>query len=203
MILECKQCQALVDAHENCRYHWGDPSEGLQEVFVFSNCPRCGRPFLTAHEDLGDDEHGVPVLSDPDVLHPNPEIRLSPNLPRRIQHSHLEAQACFRAKAFTATAIMCRKTLEGLCAEHGVQAKSLVGALKELRDRGVIENRLFDWADALRIVGNEAAHDVAVTVASEDARDTLEFTNALLEYVFTFRDRFEAFKQRRQQRRDA
>jgi hypothetical protein len=203
MILECRECQALVDAGENCRYSWGDPSDGPREVFVFSNCPRCGRPFLTLHEDLGADEHHYTILSDPEILYPNPGIRLSPNLPRPIQQSHLEAQACFRAKAFTATAIMCRKTLEGLCAEHGVQAKSLVGALKELRDRGVIENRLFDWADALRIVGNEAAHDVTVTVAADDARDTLEFTNALLEYVFTFRDRFEAFKERRQKRRDA
>ena len=35
---------------------------------------------------------------------------------------------------------------------------------------------------------------------ADDARDILEFTNALLEYVFTFRDRFEAFKIRREQR---
>ncbi len=50
-------------------------------------------------------------------------------------------------------------------------------------------NRLFEWADALRIAGNEAAHDVKVTTSKEDARDILELTNALLEYVFTFRDR--------------
>lgn len=47
------------------------------------------------------------------------------------------------------------------------------------------------------ISGNEAAHDVNVTISAEDARDILEFTNALLEYVFTFRDKFEEFKKRR------
>jgi hypothetical protein len=73
----------------------------------------------------------------------------------------------------------------------------LVSSLKELKDKGVIENRLFEWADALRISGNEAAHDVTVTISPEDARDILEFTNALLEYVFTFRDKFEEFKKRR------
>ena len=52
-------------------------------------------------------------------------------------------------------------------------------------------------SDALRISGNEAAHDVNVTTSPEDARDILEFTNALLEYVFTFRDKFEEFKKRR------
>ena len=73
-----------------------------------------------------------------------------------------------------------------------------VGALPELRDRGIIDLRLYDWADALRLVGNEAAHDVNVTVAPEDARDIVEFTNALLEYLFAFRERFERFEQRRQ-----
>jgi hypothetical protein len=69
--------------------------------------------------------------------------------------------------------------------------------LKELKDQGVIENRLYEWADALRISGNEAAHDVNVTISPDDAKDIIEFTNALLEYVFTFRDKFEAFKKRR------
>jgi hypothetical protein len=98
---------------------------------------------------------------------------------------------------------MCRKTLEGLCAEHNVTGKNLVQALRELKEQNIIEQRLYEWADALRISGNEAAHDVSVTVTAEDARDILEFTNALLEYVFTFRDKFEAFKERQAQRRGA
>ena len=92
---------------------------------------------------------------------------------------------------------MCRKTLEGICVEHGIKGNNLVKSLKELKDKGIIENRLYEWADTLRISGNEAAHDVKVTISPEDARDVLEFTNALLEYMFTFRDKFEQFKQRR------
>ena len=54
----------------------------------------------------------------------------------------------------------------------------------------------YEWADALRISGNEAAHDISVTVSSDDSRDVIEFTKALLEYVFTFRDKFEEFKKK-------
>ena len=92
---------------------------------------------------------------------------------------------------------MCRKTLEGICAEHSTTGRSLVSSLKELKDKGIIENRLYEWAEALRISGNEAAHDVNVTTSAADAKDLIEFTNALLEYVFTFRDKFEEFKTRR------
>jgi chloramphenicol 3-O-phosphotransferase len=74
--------------------------------------------------------------------------------------------------------------------------------LKEMRERGIVEQRLYDWADALRDAGNEAAHDVDVTVSAEDARDLLDFTLALGEYLFTFREKFETFKQRRASRSD-
>jgi hypothetical protein len=46
-------------------------------------------------------------------------------------------------------------------------------------------------------MGNEAAHGVDVVISPEDARDTLECTEALIEYVFTYRDKFEEFKKRR------
>ncbi len=69
--------------------------------------------------------------------------------------------------------------------------------LERLRDQGVIEGRLHEWADELRIVGNEAAHDVSVEVSAQDAADTLEFTRAVLEYAYTFRQRFERFRKRR------
>jgi hypothetical protein len=133
-------------------------------------------------------------------LYPRPDNRVNPNLPLPLQAAYKEALACFKSKAFTATAIMCRKTLEGICVEHGAAGRTLVLSLKELKDKGIIENRLYEWADALRISGNEAAHDVNVTISAEDARDILEFTNALLEYVFTFRDKFEEFKNRRDAR---
>jgi Domain of unknown function (DUF4145) len=63
---------------------------------------------------------------------------------------------------------------------------------------GVIESRLFEWAEEFRTMGNEAAHGVEFAVPREDAEDTLEFTEALIEYVFTYRDKFAEFKKLRQ-----
>ena len=45
--------------------------------------------------------------------------------------------------------------------------------------------------------GNEAAHGVHTTVDSSDARNILDFTRALMEYVYTFNRQFERFKKRR------
>jgi hypothetical protein len=97
--------------------------------------------------------------------------------------------------------MMCRKTLEALCAEHDIRERSLSASLRRADETGLIDGRLAEWADELRIAGNEAAHDVDTETSAEDARDLLEFTEAILEYVFTFRDRFERFQQRRRARR--
>ena len=192
MILECKNCQALVNAEFVANYKYTYELPGftglLSARYELLKCPNCRNPFL-----IDADEESEGYL----VLYPPPDNRVNPNLPTPLKLAYAEAISCFKSKSYTATAIMCRKTLEGICVEHGVKGNNLVKSLKALKDKGVIENRLYEWADALRISGNEAAHDVNVTISPEDARDVLEFTNALLEYIFTFRDRFEQFKQRR------
>ena len=192
MILECKKCQALVNAEYIAHYEYVFDEEevGLSNIpgkYELLKCPSCGKPFLVDSDEFFGNN----------VLYPPEDNRVNPRLPIPLQSAYREAISCFKAKAYTATAVMCRKTLEGICVEHGVRGNNLVSNLKRLKDKGIIENRLFEWADALRISGNEAAHDVEVTISPEDARDILEFTSALLEYIFTFRDRFEEFKKRR------
>jgi hypothetical protein len=184
MIVECKKCEALVNAESVCSYNSKEKFFG--STYKFLKCPKCSRPILVEEDAFGSSR-----------LYPPQDYSLNPSLPEPLRAAYSEAFACFKAKAYTATALMCRKTLEGICAEHGAKGHNLVSSLKELKDKGIIENRLYEWADALRISGNEAAHDVAVRISAEDAKDILEFTNALLEYVFTFRDKFEEFKKRR------
>lgn len=45
--------------------------------------------------------------------------------------------------------------------------------------------------------GNAAAHDVSVTTSAQDARDIVEFTHAILEYIFTLAEKFDDFQKRR------
>ncbi len=191
MLIRCLECEAIVDGQELFTYEKYEDEVEMLGRYTFAKCPRCARPFLMLQVDEGSG------FSEPSQIYPAKEKTVSPTIPKTIRSAYEEAQACFGTKAFTAAAIMCRKTLEGICEEHKVTGRNLASALKDMKDQGIIENRLFEWADALRISGNEAAHSVSVTVSAQDARDILEFTNALLEYVFTFQDKFEQFKKRR------
>jgi hypothetical protein len=190
MIVDCPKCRAIVDAKELQHHYMHDDLAPTVRV-TFAACPKCDSPFLgQALEDFIGYEQA-------EQLFPALQSRLPEGIPPTIAAAYSEIQKCFRASAFTAAAIMCRKTLEGVCAEHGVQERNLAASLRAMKDSGAIENRLFEWADALRISGNEAAHSVELTTTPEDARDLLDFTTALIEYLFTFRDRFEQFKARR------
>ncbi|MBM4829588.1 DUF4145 domain-containing protein [Streptomyces althioticus] len=108
-----------------------------------------------------------------------------------------EARACFSAKLYTATAVMVRRTLEGMCVDQGTSKKQLFAALGELRDSNKIEGRLFDWAQALRVLGNQGAHFSKDPVSREDAQDALELAEALLDYIYVFTAKYEEFQQRR------
>jgi hypothetical protein len=191
MLVECQACEAIVDGEVVASYEAYEEASDMTGKYTFLKCPRCARPFilLQVEEGVGWDA--------PMRIYPPIEMGMSLAIPSPISSAYYEARNCFRAKCYTATAIMCRKTLEGIAEEHKITARNLASALKEMRDKGIIESRLYEWADALRISGNEAAHGVNVSISQQDAKDILEFTNALLEYVFTFQDRFEQFKKRR------
>jgi hypothetical protein len=189
LLLECQPCGAVVDAIAIGRYE-REVDDAYPDSVQLMKCPRCLNPILVEVDDVvGDGDQFI-------VLYPSAP-KASMSVPEDIRKAFEEAAACLRAKAHTAASIMCRKTLEGICQAHGVKKPGLLNGLKELRERGLIESRLFEWADQLRIQGNEAAHDVKVTTSAQDARDVVEFTHALLEYIFTFNDKFEAFKRRR------
>ena len=192
MLTDCKHCGATVDAIERGSFEAFDAELGVPEKYTLAECPRCSSAFLLLQNDWGDGKWDAPGR-----LFPARDDFVGFAVPQSIRNAFAEASRCLAAKAFTACAIMCRKSLEGVCEDHGATGRTLVDRLTALKSMGVIEGRLFEWSDALRLVGNEAAHDVKVEVTPQDAADALAFTRAVLEYVYTFRDQFEQFKKRR------
>lgn len=193
MLLDCSRCGALVDAP--VLYTYDDEDDGHEEPpgrWHFAKCPKCKLPLLAVQLDSGSGfEDDSPVR-----VYPPLERQLGFAVPEAIRSAFGEAGNCYRVKAFTASALMCRKALEGLCRAHGMDEGNLSKNIKKLRDSGVIDSKLFEWAEALRTLGNEAAHGVGLTVSKREANDVLDFTEALCEYVFTYRVKFEQFQAR-------
>ena len=191
MIANCPYCKAVVQAVE-LETHYVHDEYAPTVRYKFGKCPSCDTAILTAADEEEHNRYGQERQ-----LYPTLDVHVPENLPPTVRTAYIEAQTCFRASAYSASAIMCRKTMENVCVAHSVSERNLAKSLQQLRDAGHIDARLFEWAEMLRIAGNEAAHG-AEPVSADDARDMLDFTAALVEYLFTFRDRFDAFKRRRE-----
>ncbi|MBM3299456.1 MAG: DUF4145 domain-containing protein, partial [Deltaproteobacteria bacterium] len=162
-------------------------------------CRRCSGPFLV-RETLYGGPGEFETVTDEVVLYPvTPGPKLE-GLPDSIARSVAQAHRSYSTSSYDACAVMCRRALEALCKTLSAKGRDLARRLADLKESGRIDSRLMDWAQGVRLVGNEAAHDVETAVTAEDARDILEFTEALLMYVFTLDTKFRAFEARRKNR---
>ena len=189
---ECAKCEVSVDAVVEGRYSYCEDDFTPETTILLARCPRCSSPIVIEYDEIS-------TISSPRQIYPLLDRPISRAVPESIRSGFTEARACLRVHAYTATALMCRRTIEAVAVDHAVKERTLADSLRVMKERGIIEHRLFEWAEALRLVGNEAAHEVERDIHGQDAIDAVEFTSAILEYLYTFRDRFEAFKKRRAQ----
>lgn len=190
----CDVCTTM----RSCRGLYEHQVRNDEGVWIYTvlACERCGAPAMTVQEwQLGEDD-----LTEPERLYPPSRAMSIDGAPIEVRDAYEEAVRTFEhADAPSATAAMCRKAIEMLCNEQGASGRDLGSKLKKLNDLGVIDGLLTDWATQLRFVGNDAVH--GDSVKRQDAQDALEFTGAILTYVYTYKKSFEEFKARREKSR--
>jgi hypothetical protein len=199
MPIICPHCQALAIASVKgeviVEYRYspqtGEPL-GLPTEKTFVQCSNCSEVLILAREDYGMGfEFDTPV-----IIFPAPR-RLNAEVPESLRREWDEARICFEAKAYTATVVMMRRTLEAACKDQGVSNRNLSAALAELKTQSLIDETLAEWAHELRLLGNRGAHAMSGIITRDDAQDSLDFTETLLEQMYVLRKRFESFRIRR------
>ncbi|MBW8487672.1 DUF4145 domain-containing protein [Actinomadura sp. PM05-2] len=108
-----------------------------------------------------------------------------------------DARTCYNARAYTATVVMVRRTLEAFCAIEGYDDQPLYTSLRALEEDGRLSPMFCKWAHSLRVLGNEGAHFTGKPVKRADASAALELARALLEYRYVLEAQYEKFAQRR------
>jgi len=205
--LFCPICNILVEAKVIADGNGGfrnDAVNPLDEIdteyhgdhYYVCQCGRCNQAFL-----IRQGIYGVPgefeTITDETVLYP-PDSKLPiDGLSTAISTAYEQAAKSFVASLYEPCVLMCRKCLEATCKDLGAAGRDLKERLHALHDAGHIDERLSEWAHGIRLLGNEAAHDTDMVVSKNDARDVLDFTQAILIYVYSLTARFDQFKNRR------
>ena len=198
----CPRCNRIVAAEVRAEAY-GSPTEDLFEhldagedglgtvKYKLAFCPSCAEIFL--HRSCTSEPSQIPCQ---EILYPRQTKLSVAGLPDVVRRAYESASSCFETGNYEPCVIMCRKCLEALSTLLGETKGSLQKRLGRLRDTGTIEAKLYSWANELRLIGNEAAHDLHLHISKGDARDSLEFLEALLLYVFVLDSRFQRFKKR-------
>lgn len=222
-IIDCPRCKAKVGAERSGyvdrSWYDDDAGEPYGERVLMGKCPKCmlilvGRAEQTAFEDYEGHEHDE--FGDVVRVYPTPpKVFTSYRIPRALNQSLLEAERSFQAGANIAACVMLGRALEALCRdlleEKGTADASdksmpkkrimLGSGIKELRDRKIIDDRLYDWSVSLQAMRNLAAHPEDITVSRQDVEDLQAFVYAITEYVYDLTDRYNEFKEREEEKK--
>jgi hypothetical protein len=188
----CPDCNSIVETEIVFEYPHNvqhiDEMRCEGTIVKLAKCLNCENPILFT-EDFIDIEDNYFVQGKVQ-LYPDKESGLKSNAPSTILRPYNEALKCFRANAYEATVVMCRKGIDAICHDKGETKGNLVNKLKNLKDNGLLENTFYNWSNELREIGNLGAHSHDVEITQQDAKDTLEFFEALILYLYHLVDKY-------------
>jgi HEPN domain-containing protein len=169
-------------------------SPGRDESYFLAQCHSCEEP-LFGLAIAAQDERNDWVWTGVERLWPAPAlVDVGPSIPEAARRDIKDAQKCLSHGLYSAAAVLCGRALERLIKEKTNSNKLMIGrGIAELKTLKIIDQRLFDWAEALREERNIGAHASDEDTTRENAEDIIDFTIAIFDYVYTLSEKYEKY----------
>lgn len=134
-------------------------------------CNYCGDPML--------------VQNDGSKIYPHPLPKPTSNsIPPEIREDLDEAKSCCSVSAWRAAAVMARRAMQSAATKMGSNKNKLADQIADLATKGEITRQLKEWADAVRWVGNDAAHPGGQPVTQKEAEDVVSLAEQFLHTLY-------------------
>ncbi|MCI0338546.1 MAG: DUF4145 domain-containing protein [Acidobacteria bacterium] len=190
--LRCPECHrlgsfdTLKNTHDIVVQSQGDFQGNLYVGYRVCPNTSCNLLMFVAFQQVRQPALEAKVL----VSYPAERIDFdASNIPQPIVDALEEAITCHSCAAYTASAIMIRKSLEELCREKNAQGKRLVDQIKDIGSKIILPNDLINGIDNLRLLGNDAAHvelKYYDKIDKEEVEVGIEFTKEILKAVYQY-----------------
>ncbi len=165
--------------------------------YTYTTCPACKRLVIyVGRFGAVDGRTGVPdhaTLAREIMVRPKAPSRapLPPEVPEKFAGDYREACQVF-ADSTKASAALSRRCLQNLLRDHvGVNHGNLDGEIQQVLDSGKLPTDLTEAIDAVRVLGNFAAHPIKSTNTGEimdvepgEAEWQLNTLEALFDFYF-------------------
>jgi HEPN domain-containing protein len=191
IVIDCPHCTVRVKAKAAV---W--IGNGEEQAFFLVECPSCHNALFGSSVAY-QDEFNNWGWDTAERLWPTPLLAdVGPAIPEAARRDIKDAQKCFSHGIYSASAVLCGRALERLIKEKA-GANMIAKGLAELKNKGVIDERLFSWAEALRKERNIGAHASDEDTTKENAQDIIDFTIAIFDYVYTLSEKYEKYVARK------
>jgi len=191
IVIDCPHCAVRVKAEAKTWVGNGD-----QGAYFLVQCPSC-QGALFGSSIAYQDEYSNWGWDTAERLWPTPAVaEVGPAIPEAARRDIKDAQKCLSHGIYSAAAVLCGRALERLIKEKA-GANMIAKGLAELKAKGVIDERLFSWAEALRKERNIGAHASDEDTTKENAQDIIDFTIAIFDYVYTLSEKYEKYVARK------
>lgn len=205
-IIDCPFCRAKVAAMEKgsaTKSTFDPETDPYPEAMklAIGECPGCkellvGRTDQIEFEGFDANRDG---WTDFVRIYPNPrKTFLSKRITRTTSESLTEADLALQSNANMAACLMLGRALEAVCRDVLGDSVTFSKGVTMLKDKKIIDERLYDWSQQLRAFRNLAAHpdDSSISISRRDAEDLQSFVYAIIEYIYDLTDRYNEFQQR-------
>ena len=196
--LVCPRCGRKVSFSIN----WGGINRTI--MTAGSRCPTCDNVSTFVLVDV----HGVEGKQVEQVeqgtlyVYPAPKVRLPisgideiEEFSEGLERAYASAINVYNVREWTATAVLCRRLLEGITKSllpSGQQKSSLYQQLQALPEHRDLKKPILTLADAIRKGGNLGAHfDLEKEPNEETATLMIELLEYLIEYLFVLPKRID------------
>src|ERR1019366_3632165 len=173
IIIDCPHCAVRV---RTAAKSWVGDADDIAYFLV--ECPSCQSPLFGSASSYQDQNHNW-TWDTAERLWPTPSVAdVGPAIPEAARREIKDAQKCLSNGIYSAAAVLCGRALERLIKEKA--GANMIGkGLAELKTKGIIDDRLFSWAEALRRERNIGAHASDEDTTKENAEDIIDFTVAI------------------------
>lgn len=189
--MQCPHClQAFQDKGQFMDCSLGRNAKGPCTVF-YAQCPSCSEFIIQLQRVVNDRFNEVLIYP-----HATSRAPLPPEVPIEFSDAYREACAVLPYSE-KASAALSRRCLQHLLRERGgVKAPDLAREIQAVLDSKQLPSHLADDLDAIRVLGNLAAHPIKSTNTGEivevepgEAQWVLDVLNGLLDFYYVQAER--------------
>lgn len=217
--MKCPHCAVAINLELEETDAWKDPNSQDTKKghrIAYGHCPSCGdlitllqRGIYTRNQGQGGSSYGdIDNIYSEEIIYPKSIIRrVESEVPDRFRRDYIEACAVLAYSA-KASAALGRRILQDILREHfNIKQNSLAQEIETFINRNDTPSYLAEAVDAVRNVGNFAAHPLKDTNTGEivdvepgEAEWILDVLDSLLDFAFVQPIRLEERKKKLNQK---